>query len=508
MKKKENVSYYSRTRSKHDENSKAFMTMTLKIIACLAVFTLLTVLIVWVMQILMSDTFYENVKNREISVVVSNMKNHIESGEDKAAAHLEKYADIYDLSIGLYSISGSDMSQIHLSVQMTDSFLNEPSIKNLWNIYDMAKNKNGTYIGRFGYDLLGEDQTHYDKDIAINVVRADVFLSQANREYMILVHSKVTPVETTRKTFTAQFGYTIIFLSGISVIMAYFLSRLISRPLKNINDSAKELAAGNYNVKFNGRGYREVSELSDTLNYAASELARNDNLRKELLANVSHDLRTPLTMIKGYGEIMRDIPGENNAENIQAVIDEASRLSELVNDLLDISKLENDTGKFEEELFDITEAVSNVIERYEKVSALKEYKIFFIYDSQIKVYADRSMILQVIYNLINNAINYGGDDNEVQVKQREIIDESGRRCVRISVSDRGNGIEKNKLPLIWDRYYKVDRVHSRATVGTGLGLSIVKKVLERHNASYGVNSEVGKGSEFWFELPIFDQSKH
>ena len=207
-------------------------------------------------------------------------------------------------------------------------------------------------------------------------------------------------------------------------------------------------------------------------------------------------------MIRGYSEIMRDIPGENTPENIQAIIDETTRLSELVNDMLDLSKIESGSGKHEAERFDITSAVSEVICRYDKMTAVRSYDIRFEYDENVKIFANRGMILQVVYNLINNAINYGGADKFVGVKQIVTTDDSGNSFVKISVTDHGEGIEKEKLPLIWDRYYKVDSVHKRATVGTGLGLSIVKKVLEKHGAAYGVDSTVGEGSVFWFELPV------
>jgi signal transduction histidine kinase len=199
---------------------------------------------------------------------------------------------------------------------------------------------------------------------------------------------------------------------------------------------------------------------------------------------------------------MRDIPGENTPENIQAIIDETTRLSELVNDMLDISRIESGTEKFEAENFDLTAAVSEVICRYDKMKSVRSYDIRFDYESNVTVFADRGMILQVIYNLINNAINYSGDDKFVGVAQTVKTDGAGNGFVKISVTDHGVGIEKDNLPLIWDRYYKVDSVHKRAKVGSGLGLSIVKKVLEKHSAAYGVDSTVGEGSVFWFELPI------
>ena len=203
--------------------------------------------------------------------------------------------------------------------------------------------------------------------------------------------------------------------------------------------------------------------------------------------------------------MMRDIPGENTPENVQAIIDETERLSMLVNDLLDLSKIESGTKEFAPESFDLTGAVAEVIERYEKMNSAKGYNIEFIYDGNVLVSADKSMILQVIYNFINNAINYCGDDLYIGVRQDILTNKTGEKVARLSIIDHGVGIEPDKLPLIWDRYYKVDGVHRRAVVGSGLGLSIVKKILTRHNASYGVESKLGEGSIFWFELPTVEE---
>ena len=127
----------------------------------------------------------------------------------------------------------------------------------------------------------------------------------------------------------------------------------------------------------------------------------------------------------------------------------------------------------------------------------KGYKILFEHDCEVFVIADETRLLQVVYNLINNAINYTGEDKTVTVKQEVVGD-----VVRVSVIDTGEGISEENLPLIWDRYYKVDKVHKRAILGTGLGLSIVKNILLLHNSRFGVASEVGKGSIFWFEFKI------
>ncbi len=212
------------------------------------------------------------------------------------------------------------------------------------------------------------------------------------------------------------------------------------------------------------------------------------------MANVSHDLRTPLTMIKGYAEVMRDLPGENTPENVQIIIDEAGRLNDLVNDLLDLSRLQAGVLELSRERFDLTGSIKEILTRYDK---LADFSFPFEPEENIYVMADKLKISQVVYNLVNNAVNYAGADKTVALTQEVIGND-----VRISVTDTGEGIPQDKLRDIWDRYYKVDQEHRRAQVGTGLGLSIVKNVLDLHGGSYGVISELGKGSTFWFQLPI------
>ena len=217
-------------------------------------------------------------------------------------------------------------------------------------------------------------------------------------------------------------------------------------------------------------------------------------MRRDLLANVSHDLRTPLTMIKGYGEVMRDLPGENTPENVQIIIDEAERLTSLVNDLLDLSKLESGVVPLEKASFNLTESIRLILHRYDK---LADYSFPFAYEEDVWVNADELKISQVVYNLVNNAITYSGADKTITLRQtlRE-----GK--VRVSVTDTGEGIPPDKLQDIWERYYKVDKEHKRAQMGSGLGLSIVKNILDMHGGAYGVESQLGQGSTFWFELPL------
>lgn len=314
-------------------------------------------------------------------------------------------------------------------------------------------------------------------------------------ECMILVDSRLTPVDATVNTLRFELIVISVVLLLLALGLAYLISRAVSKPIISINESAKQLAKGNYDAVFNYGGYREINELSDTLNYTSKELAKTEQYQQELIANVSHDLRTPLTMITAYSEVMRDLPGENTPENVQVIIEEAKRLTNLVNDMLDISKLQK--GKLEKEakIYNLTESINRIMERYGKLKTQDGYDIRFEYDTDVFVEADEFKIYQVLYNLINNAINYTGEDKKVTVKQ--IIKEN---IVRIEITDTGDGIPKDELSNVWQRYYKASSSHKRAVKGTGLGLSIVRKILKLHEAEFGVESEEGKGSIFWFEL--------
>ena len=171
--------------------------------------------------------------------------------------------------------------------------------------------------------------------------RSDIINLRDGSECFLLVTSSITPLTNTVEIIRDQLYIVTFVFVFLAVIFSLYASLRIAKPISKTNNAAKELAKKNYNVDFNARGYLEVEELNDTLNYAKTELAETEKLQKELIANISHDLRTPLTMITGYGEVMRDLPGENTPENIQIIIDEATRLSSLVNDLLDLSKLQS-----------------------------------------------------------------------------------------------------------------------------------------------------------------------
>ena len=354
---------------------------------------------------------------------------------------------------------------------------------------DMPEPEDVAYGPGFHGFLQKRGQEHIKSVIYVKIVECD------GQEEILLVNTQLTPVDATVNTLRIELIWITVIMILLSLGIALLISRQISKSLIRINESAKALAKGDFDVRFEGKDYREVAELSDTLNATAKELGKNESLRRELIANVSHDLRTPLTMIIAYAEVMRDLPGENTPENVQVVIDEAGRLTNLVNDMLDMSKLQAGVMEKNDTVYNLTESIESVLERYNKLKEQDGYCIHFEYDGKVQVKADEYKIYQVIYNLINNAINYTGKDKTVWVRQKISGDK-----VRIEVTDSGDGIAKEALPYVWDRYYKVDKTHKRAVMGTGLGLSIVKEIINAHKQNINVISTVGVGTEFIFTL--------
>ena len=488
-------------------------------------FTGILLLLIWFFQTVYLDRFYKIIKKSELDKAAQTVKSILnkEDIEDEA----EAIADKYDICILITDSSGNEM---YSAESLGGCFIHRMSKTNLIKIYKDAVENGGnieineTQIKKYdvGFednkdiipkgpetfsDKRGESPGKVEKSPKFpekseveSIIRVMVVYGDDGEEYVIFLNSVISPVEATVHTIRIQLICISAIMIVLSLIIALLISKRVSKSIIVTNESAKELAKGNFDVEFGGKDYREIAELSDTLNRTAKELAKTDILQKELIANVSHDLRTPLTMIVAYSEVMRDIPGENTPENVQVIIDETQRLTYLVNDLLDMSKLQAGVTSLEMKLYDITASINAVVERYSKMLESYEYEVIYEFDRHVLVEADEFKIYQVVYNLIANAVNYTGCDKTIKVKQ--IVENS---MVRIEVIDTGEGIPEDKLENVWERYYKVDKNHKRAIMGSGIGLSIVKNILILHNAKYGVDSEEGKGSTFWFELPITEE---
>lgn len=479
-------------------------------------FTAVLLGLLWLFQTVYLDEFYKKIKTDELEDACESVIEVIDDENNstvETTKAIEAIGASFDICIRVVNTYGTDIYATEQNMQCNVHKLRRDQ---LLGLIAEAKLNGGSYRARLENkkhdffmtddqgvtnmeNILGKDKYENMPKMsdAESIIAVDVVKDATGRELVIMINTIITPVDATVHTLRIQLIYISIIMVILSLVIAIVISLKISKPIIKMNDSAKKLGKGEYDVHFEGDGYKEIAQLSETLNQAAVELSKAEGLQRELIANVSHDLRTPLTMITAYSEVMRDLPGENTPENVQVIIDEAKRLTTLVNDLLDVSKLQAGVMELNAKQYDLTESIESVLTRYSKFLEQNGFTVDFEYDRHIVVEADEDKMYQVIYNLVNNAINYTGDDKKIIVRQRV-----NGSIARIEVIDSGEGIAKEELANVWERYYKVDKNHKRAVMGTGLGLSIVKNVLKLHRLQFGVESEVGKGTCFWFEIRI------
>ena len=293
-------------------------------------------------------------------------------------------------------------------------------------------------------------------------------------------------------------GVVVLLIAGI---ISYNISQKLSGGIKELSTTAVRFSKGNFNVNFTNAEYEELAALSDTLNSVRDEVKKSGDFQRELLANVSHDLKTPLTMIKDFASMIREISGNNpekREQHLQVIIDEADRLTGLVNDVLDVSKVSSNIDAVTVKVFNLTEFLYGIINKFKYLQETQNYSFMVDVDSNLYTRADEEKIGQVIYNLLGNAVNYTGSDKTVYISLKKSLTEDR---IKLTIKDTGKGIAKEDLSEIWNRYYRVKEEHSRPVKGTGLGLSIVKIILENHAFDFGVESEIGKGSSFWVDFP-------
>ncbi len=316
----------------------------------------------------------------------------------------------------------------------------------------------------------------------------------------IFIYSNLKNTSNFVSIFQNQIVYFIILIIFCSVFISFFLANKITKPIREITNKSKNIGKGKYDTKFPKNGILEIDELSETLEEVQKELGKSDEVKRDLMANVSHDLKTPLTLIKSYAEMIKDIsykdPKKMN-EHLDIIMDESDRLTILVNDILELSKVQNEEYLYNYEEYDLIKEIKKIIKKYDVINTKEQYEFILELPKKAVIKADREKINQVIYNLLNNAINYTGKDKLVTIRVTK-----EEKDYLVEIIDTGKGIKKEELPFIWDKYYKNDKNHQRNVVSTGLGLSIVKEILNKHNFEYGVKSEVNKGSTFYFKINI------
>ncbi len=474
------------------------------VLASLLIFAAVILSSLWIFQILLLDQIYSYIVTDRLETTANAIEDVLGTERlDETAAYLSHEHEVCVFIFKFKDKKALPVSSVHVEGACLIHNVAPEELSKLQ--IAASKSEDGVYIKRFplgGFNMAGQSGNEHlsSSKLPDSIIYTKNVTFRDGSGGVIFLNCAMTPVTATVRTLRTMLVWISLLTVVIAVAVAYFLTNRIAAPIADVNRESKALASYSFDRTKVRRSYRELEELSDTLTYAASELSKVDRMQKELIANISHDLRTPLTLIEGYSEMMRDIPGENTPENMQVVIDETKRLSTLVTDLLELSRMRQGDAALSLGTINLTDALEGTVERVDKLYSPDGYRIELYTDGDIYISADRTRILQVIYNLIGNAVSYTGEDKTVRVCADRMTGPTGQ-CVRVSVTDTGAGIAKEDLPLIWDRYYKLDKVHRRGAGGSGLGLSIVKENLLLHNARFGVASEIGVGSTFWFEMP-------
>ena len=341
----------------------------------------------------------------------------------------------------------------------------------------------GSFSGEFGYNLntrqlitfrqeLFEEGSLY-KIVQIGSTR-QMLVGQlsADGKYGIIVSTGMAQIATAAEVLRSILWPVALILLVLDLLFAMLFSRWFTRPVQQLSSGAKEIAAGNYDIQLPVVHHDEIGQLAEDFNHMAAEVKRSAQLEKDILANVSHDLRTPLTLIKGYAETVRDLTGtdaEKRTEQCNIIVDETDRLSALVNSVMELSKVQSGAEKPNLIDFDMGELCFEVAGRYDALCDQNHWHLELQADEAAPVRADPAMMERVLHNLLGNAFHHIGADGQVMLRVLPQAD----GC-RVEIEDHGPGIPPEDLPYIFDRYYRARQDSGK--VGTGLGLSITKAI--------------------------------
>lgn len=445
----------------------------------------------WALQIVFLKPYYRNMKITDIrnvagAIEVSLISDKLSENIVQIAVENNVCAVIYNKNYQMvYSVDSLGVNCFLTRSPISDqkAFIEE-------YVIEAQAVAGSDYYFTMQNTNFRQEMIFYGKEVKVNLT-----------EFYIFINAPIEPLDSTISILQDQFIYVTIAVLFLSTVISGIISFRIARPLANMTESARKLAHGDVNVKFDYGGYSEIDDLADTLNFATGELSKMDELRRDLIANVSHDIKTPLTMIKAYAEMIKELSGDNPVkrnEHLDIILSEANHLNRLVNDMLQLSLNQSNKLTIDTTQFFLKKKLTEIVGLFAGFTDSGQVEIEMNIDRKLKVEADEIKFGQVMFNYINNAIRHIGDDKKVIIKA-ETVD----KTVRISVIDHGAGIESSHLPYIWDRYYKIDKNYTRESDGgTGLGLAIAKSICVAHNLNFGVISSEGEGATFYVDLPL------
>ena len=447
-----------------------------KIFIYLAIFSLFILIFLFFFQVIFINTFYEWTKTRTIK-------------------NLSKDILVTERDTSLYDKLDRVSYKENVCIELTNS--------NGDNLYSSNGSNCRLRSRTIKRNFINSNKESKTYNLVNNFTKEKSIMSatKLSNNLYIFISTSLIPLDSTINIIEQQLIIVSIVVLLLSIVVAYFISKRLSNPIIKISKAAKLISKGKLKTNFDsGSDIKELVDLTNALNDMKDELSKTEELQRDLMANVSHDLKTPLTMIKAYAELILDIninDKEKCKNNLNIIIEEVNRLNNLVNDILTLTKVESNLDNLSKSEFDLINLIKRIVKQHNIYVIKDGYSIEFIHDNidKLVINADKKKIEQVIYNLLNNALNYTGEDKKVIIKV-----EDDDKDYTIMVIDSGKGIDKKEIDHIFDRYYRSKKNHKRYVYGTGLGLSIVKNILLLHNYPYGVTSKKNKGTTFYFKI--------
>ncbi|WP_434303642.1 ATP-binding protein [Clostridium botulinum] len=303
---------------------------------------------------------------------------------------------------------------------------------------------------------------------------------------------------TFKRTLNHSFIVSMVITFILGLILSWILSKQLSKPLVKIKEIANTMRMGNLNIRSNIKSNTtEIQELSNSINYLAETLQQQEALRKRLTSDMAHEIRTPITTLKTHVEAIIDGIWEPTEERLQVFYEELERLTNLVNNLRNISKLEKAETVVNKTNLNITKEIEKVVETFNPLYEKSGFKIVTKLEKDVYGFIDKDKLKQIMHNLLSNSHKYLNEDGLVKVSLSK-----GKDKIFIKVEDNGEGIPKEDLPHIFERFYRSDVSRNKTTGGTGLGLTITKTLVEAHGGHIRVESELGVGTKFIIEIKI------
>jgi len=374
-------------------------------------------------------------------------------------------------------------------------------IASIAGIHIILTDAEGIVIADSQEQLLGE---HYEPDTAATLCEirwGDQIMGELYVKPAPAAEPYFAAPQRLSETTARSLLWGVALAIGIALVLTFFLSGRISSPIGVLAKAARRLGRGDLSqrVQFQGKG--EVKDLAQAFNSMADDLEHAEQLRRNLVADVAHELRTPLSNIQGYLEAIRDRMMKPNRPTIFSLNEEAALLSRLVDELQELSLAEAGELKLVYQTEDIAKLIEQTVASWQPRVAAKEISLSLdLPDNLPQVSIDWQRISQVLHNLLENAVTHTPKRGAINVAATTQDDK-----IEVRVSDTGEGIPAEDLPNIFERFYRVDKSRARATGGSGLGLTIAKRLVEAHGGEIAVESELGKGSSFSFTIPIAEQ---